>query len=261
PLLDVLQGIPVLGFLPALVLGMISLFPDSNLGLEIACVLMIFTGQVWNMTFSFYGSLRSIPTELVEVGAVYRASWWRRFTRLELPSSAIGLIWNSMVSMAGGWFFLMVNEAFQLNHKDYRLPGLGSYMSVAYEAGDKGAIAGAIVAMVLVIVLSDQLIWRPLVVWSQKFRLEEIEAQEAPRSFIFDFLQRSRWLRARRPKLHGAAASAHGFASPHRAAVKREPSWVGPVLGALGWLTALAIAALSLYGAWKLVALLAKLPG
>jgi NitT/TauT family transport system permease protein len=258
PLLDVLQGIPVLGFLPPLTIGMIALFPRSSLGLEIACVVMIFTSQAWNMTFSFYGSLRGIPTELVEVAQVYRSSWWRRFTRLELPASAIGLIWNSMVSMAGGWFFLMTCEAFRLQDSDYRLPGLGSYMTVAYEKDDKGAIAGAILAMIAVIVLSDQLIWRPLVVWSQRFRNEEVEASEAPRSFVYDLLSRSRLARrlAARKKLVAQTRAP----TPVPRIARPEGRWRGQAVAVLGWTVAVTISALSLYGAGKLVALLGQLP-
>src|SRR6266849_190213 len=136
PLLDILQGIPVLGFLPGLVLGMVALFPHSNVGLELACVMMIFTGQAWNMVFCFYGSLRAIPVELIEVGRVSRFGWWKRFRTVEVPSAMIGLVWNSMMSMAGGWFFLTVTEAFTLGDRDFRLPGIGAYMAVAIDRGD-----------------------------------------------------------------------------------------------------------------------------
>ena len=135
PLLDIGQGIPVLGFLPGLVLGMVALFPRTNVGLELACILMIFTGQVWNMTFSYFGSLRAIPAELHEVARIHRFGWWKRFRTVEVSSSVIGLVWNSMMSMAGGWFFLTVNEAFTLGDRDFRLPGIGSYMAVAIEKG------------------------------------------------------------------------------------------------------------------------------
>ncbi|HEX7489486.1 MAG TPA: ABC transporter permease subunit, partial [Anaeromyxobacteraceae bacterium] len=130
PALDILQSIPVLGFMPGLVLGLVALFPGTNVGLELASILMIFTGQAWNMTFSFYYALRSLPPDLVEVATLNRFSWWERFRWVELPFSAIGLVWNSMMSMAGGWFFLMISETFILGDKDFRLPGLGSYMSV-----------------------------------------------------------------------------------------------------------------------------------
>src|SRR5512139_446263 len=173
PALDILQSIPVLGFMPGLVLGLVGLFPHSNAGLELASVIMIFTGQAWNMTFSFYHSLKSVPPDLAEVATLARFGRWERLRALELPFAAIGLVWNSMMSMAGGWFFLMVSEAFVLGDRDFRLPGLGSYMSVAVAAGDGRAMAAAVVAMTVMIVALDQLLWRPLVVWSQKFRVEE----------------------------------------------------------------------------------------
>jgi NitT/TauT family transport system permease protein len=198
PLLDIGQGIPVLGFLPGLVLGMVALFPRSNVGLELACVLMIFTGQVWNMVFSFYGSLRSIPTELREVARIHRFSWFKIFRTVEVSSSAIGLVWNSMMSMAGGWFFLTVNEAFTLGNRDFRLPGIGSYMAVAIEKGDSRAMLWAIMAMAVMIIAVDQLLWKPLVAWSERFRLEELAAAEKPRSWVLDLLRRSPLMRRMR---------------------------------------------------------------
>ena len=164
PLLDVLQSIPVLGFLPSAVLLLVALFPTTNLGLELVSILMIFTGQVWNMAFSVYQSLRNIPHELREAAALYQFSGWQRFRRLELPAAAVGLAWNSMMAMAGGWFFLMVCEAFTLGARDFRLPGLGAYMSVAIAHHDARAIAAGLVAMVLMIVLVDTCVWRPILV-------------------------------------------------------------------------------------------------
>ena len=199
PLLDVLQSVPVLGFMPGLVLSLVALFPRSNAGLELAAVVMIFTGQAWNMAFSFYRSVRSVPRVQLEVARHYRVPWWQRFRQVELPASVIGLTWNSMMSMAGGWFFLMVSEAFVLGDKDFRLPGLGAYMSVAVARGDGAAMAGAVVAMTVMIVALDQLLWRPVVVWAQKFRQDEGAGDgEAARSWFLDLLRRSRLLRAAR---------------------------------------------------------------
>jgi len=195
PLLDILQSIPVLGFLPSLVLALVALFPHSNVGLELACILMIFTGQAWNMTFSFYHSLRAIPSELRDAARVYRLTAWQRLLQLELPSSAVGLVWNSMMSMAGGWFFLTVCEAFTLSDKDFRLPGIGSYMCVAMANGDGAALVYGVLAMMGMIVAVDQLFWRPIVAWSQKFKLEETEAATQSESFILDLLHKSRLLR------------------------------------------------------------------
>jgi NitT/TauT family transport system permease protein len=171
---------------------MVALFPHSRVGLELACVLMIFTGQAWNMVFSFYGSLRTVPNELREVAKLNRLGWWKTFRVLEIPFSIIGLIWNSMMSMAGGWFFLSVSEAFTLKDRDFRLAGLGSYMSVAMDQNNYAAQVYGIIAMVLMIVLLDQLLWRPLVAWAQKFRTEEGAATDVPTSWFLDLLHRSR---------------------------------------------------------------------
>lgn len=173
PLLDILQSIPVLGFLPGLVLALVHLFPHDNLGLELASVFMIFTGQVWNMTFSYHRSLRSIPPELTDAARLAHLTAWQRFWHLDLPHAATGLVWNSMMSMAGGWFFLTVSESFVLGRHDFRLPGLGSYMSVAIERGDAVAQVLGVLAMAGMIVLLDQLLWRPLLAWSHKFSDEE----------------------------------------------------------------------------------------
>jgi ABC-type anion transport system duplicated permease subunit len=162
PVLDILQSIPVLSFLPGLMLAMIALLPHRQLGIELGTILLIFTGQVWNMAFSFYSSLKSIPREMRETARIYRFSWWQRFADVELPFAAIGLVWNSMMSVAGGWFFLMACEMFVLGSRDFRLPGLGSYLQTAASAGDTTAILWGIGAMIMVIVLLDQLVWRPL---------------------------------------------------------------------------------------------------
>ncbi|HEV2750930.1 MAG TPA: ABC transporter permease subunit, partial [Gemmatimonadales bacterium] len=192
PLLDILQSIPVLGFLPGLVLGLMSLFPSRNVGLELAAILMIFTAQAWNLALSFYNSLKSMPDPLRDACKV--AGWGprRTFRELEVPGAAQGLVWNGMLSMAGGWFFLMVNEAFRLGDHDYRLPGVGSYMSVALDQGNVPAMALAIFAMIVMIVCVDQLVWRPLVVWVEKFRLDETAGTPAASSWVLEFLRRAR---------------------------------------------------------------------
>jgi NitT/TauT family transport system permease protein len=192
PVLDVLQSIPVLSFLPGVMLAMVALFPTSQLGVELGSIVLIFTGQVWNLAFSFYSSLKSIPRELREAAEIYRFNRWQRFTKLELPYAAIGLIWNSMMSVAGGWFFLMACEMFVLGDRDFRLPGLGSYLQTAASAGDTNAILWGLTTMIGIIVLIDQLIWRPLIAWADKFKFEQIENEFAPRSTILDLLRRSR---------------------------------------------------------------------
>jgi NitT/TauT family transport system permease protein len=194
PLLDILQSIPVLSFLPAVMVSMVALFPTRQLGVELGCIILILTGQVWNMTFSFYSSLKSIPNEMREAAKVYRLSWWQRFIQMELPYAAIGLIWNSMMSVAGAWFFLMACEMFVLGNRDLRLPGLGSYLQTAANAGDTRAIIWGLAAMVAVVVLVDQLIWRPTIAWAEKFKFEQVEAVIAPRSPVLDLLRRSKVL-------------------------------------------------------------------
>src|ERR1700733_5653483 len=194
PLLDVLQSIPVLSFLPGVMMAMVALFPGRQLGVEFGAILLIFTGQVWNMAFSFYASLKSIPKEMREAAKIYRFNWWQRFLRMELPFSAIGLVWNSMMSVAGGWFFLMACEMFVLGSRDFRLPGLGSYLQTAANAGDTRAIIWGIAVMIGVVVLIDQLVWRPVIAWAQKFKFEQVEAVEAPRSPILELLRSSRLL-------------------------------------------------------------------
>ncbi|MEO6875606.1 MAG: ABC transporter permease subunit [Opitutaceae bacterium] len=192
PALDVLQSIPVLGFLPGLVLALVGLFPHSNTGLELACVVMIFTGQVWNMTFSYYDSLRGVPADYRMLGQLYGFKWWHRFLKIELPFGAQGLLYNSMVSMAGGWFFLSITEAFRLGDQDFRVPGIGSYMSVAIERGDVRAQLLGVVAMGVVILVVDRLVWWPLVVWSRKFKLDDFGTGVTEQSGLSRWLARSR---------------------------------------------------------------------
>src|SRR5215472_8941046 len=191
PLLDILQSVPVLGFLSVTVTGFLALFPGSLLGVECAAIFAIFTAQAWNMTFGFYHSLVTIPGELREAARVYRLNPFQRFTRLELPASAIGLIWNSMMSFGGGWFFVAQSEAISVMNKNIKLPGLGSYMAGAVEAGDARAAGLAIGAMIVTIVVFDQLVWRPLIAWAEKFKIEQSEARDTPTSWFLELLGRS----------------------------------------------------------------------
>jgi NitT/TauT family transport system permease protein len=187
PLLDVLQSIPVLSFLPGVMLAMAALFPGRQLGVEMGAVLLIFTGQVWNMAFSFYASLKSIPREMREAATIYRFNWWQRFIQIELPFATIGLVWNSMMSVAGAWFFLMACEQFG----EFRLPGLGSYLQTAADNGDTRSICLGILTMVAVIVMIDQLVWRPAIAWAEKFKMEQVESANAPTSWVLNFLRHS----------------------------------------------------------------------
>ena len=194
PVLDILQSIPILSFMPGVVLALVALFPKNNVGLELAAIVLIFTSQAWNLAFSFYQSLRTIPNELREAAVIARLGAWRRFTKLELPFATIGLVWNSMISWAGGWFFLMAAEQFTLGDKDFRLPGLGSYLKSAADAGNVTALLLGLATLIAIIVVLDQLLWRPLVAWSEKFRFEQTESGEATTSPVLTALRRSRLL-------------------------------------------------------------------
>ncbi len=189
PLLDILQSIPVLAFLSVSVTGFIALFPGSLFGLECASIFAIFTGQAWNMTFSFYNSLSTLPNELSEAASVFRFSKWRRFIAVEVPASMIGLVWNGMMSFGGGWFFLAASEAITVLKKDYTLPGIGSYVAKAVEAKNVPALLWAVLTMVLVIVVTDQLFWKPLVAWSEKFRMDRSASGEHAQSWVLDLIR------------------------------------------------------------------------
>jgi NitT/TauT family transport system permease protein len=188
PALDVLQSVPVLGFLSVTVTGFMALFPGSLMGVECASIFAIFTSQVWNMTFSFYHSLITIPTDMQEAASTYSLNRWQRFTTVEVPASMHGLIWNSMMSFGGGWFFVTQSEAISVMNKNIKLPGLGSYMASAIEAGDYHASAWAIIAMLAVILMSDQLVWRPLLAWADKFKIEMTESADPPTSWVYNLL-------------------------------------------------------------------------
>ena len=190
--LDILQSIPVLSFLPPVVLAMVALIPGHQMGIEMGVVLLIFTGQVWNLAFSFYSSLKSIPREMVEASRIYRYSAWQRFWQLEMPYAAIGLVWNSIVSVAGGWFALMACEMFTMGTRNFQLPGLGSYLQTAANSGDVRALLAGFATVILIVVATDQLIWRPLIAWSDKFKFEQVESADRVASPILTLLQRSR---------------------------------------------------------------------
>jgi len=194
PLLDILQSIPVLSFLPGVMLAMVALFPHRQLGVELGCVLLIFTGQVWNIAFSFYSSLKTVPNDLREAATIYRFSRWQCFAELDLPFSTIGLVWNSMMSVAGGWFFLMACEMFVLGKRDFRLPGLGSFLQTAASAGNTRAILWGVAAMIAVIVLLDQVIWRPIIVWADKFKFEQVESSAGTQATVLHLIGRASFL-------------------------------------------------------------------
>ena len=242
PLLDILQSIPVLSFLPGVMLAMVAIFPHSQFGVELGSILLIFTGQVWNIAFSFYSSLKTIPRELHEAAVIYRFSRWQRFAQLDLPFSTIGLVWNSMMSVAGGWFFLMACEMFVLGKRDFRIPGLGSFLQTAASHGDTRAILWGVAAMITVIVLLDQLVWRPIIVWADKFKFEQVESSGASQTTLLNLIGRaSIVLRLYRLLLQpifkwltltftlGARRAAETFSTPKQNRVRR---WIGYLLAA-----------------------------
>src|SRR5712692_1095451 len=195
PALDILQSVPVLGFLTFTVVFFMGLFPGSQLGAECAAIFAVFTAQAWNMAFSFYQSLRTVPSDLDEVSRHFQLSPWLRFLRLEVPFAAPGLIWNTMMSMAGGWFFVVASEAITVGATSVKLPGIGSWLAVAIDRKDIAAVAMAVAAMAVVILAYDQLLFRPIVAWADKFRFEQTAAQQRPRSWVYDIVRRTRLLR------------------------------------------------------------------
>jgi NitT/TauT family transport system permease protein len=195
PALDILQSVPVLGFLTFTVVFFMGLFPGSQLGAECAAIFAIFTSQAWNMAFSFYQSLRTVPRDLDEVSRHFQLSSWLRFWRLEVPFAAPGLIWNTMMSMSGGWFFVVASEAITVGDTTVKLPGIGSWLAVAIEAKDIRAVALAVAIMAIVILAYDQLLFRPIVAWADKFRFEQTAAQQRPESWVYDLVRRGRLIK------------------------------------------------------------------
>ena len=242
PLLDVLQSVPILSFLPVVLLSLTAILPQT-LAVELAAIVLIFTSQVWNMTFAWYQSLRTVPRELREVGRVFQLHGALRLTTVELPFAAIGLIWNSMMSWAGGWFFLMAAEIFTVGDRDFRLPGLGAYLSEAATVGDRRAIAYGVTALIVVIVALDQLVWRPLLAWADRFKVEMVEGAEAPQSWFYDVLLDSRIVAALRARIDRVIESlgerAHAVAAvvpdrEQRATIRKPLVRILLVAGAAG---------------------------
>jgi NitT/TauT family transport system permease protein len=247
PVLDILQSVPVLGFLSITVTGFIALFPGSLLGVECASIFAIFTAMAWNMTFGFYHSMVTIPPDLQEAATAYQLNRWQRFFKVELPSSSIGLIWNSMMSFGGAWFFVAQSEAITVLNKNIKLPGLGSYMATAVERGDTRAAVYAIVAMIVTIVVTDQLFWRPLVAWAEKFKMEQTGSAEGSTSWMLDLLRQSYLVE----RLSGQAATLLARAS-QRASVA-----VADTAHTLARRSPVLMKRLVRFGAWGLVALAA----
>ncbi|TAL62725.1 MAG: ABC transporter permease subunit [Legionella sp.] len=195
PAIDVLQSIPVLSFLSITVTGFIHLFPNSLLGPECASIFAIFSAQVWNMTFGFYQSLKTIPHDLIEVSSMFRLSAWQRFWKVEVPFSMSGLLWNMMISMSASWFFVVLSEAISVAHQNIRLPGVGSYIALAIAERDLHAVGYAIITMMIVIFLYDQILFRPLIAWSEKFKVEQSPDETEYQSWLIDLMRSSRLMR------------------------------------------------------------------
>ena len=196
PLLDILQSVPILGFLTFTVVFFLGLFPGQVLGAELAAIFAIFTSQAWNMAFSFYQSLKTLPHDLDEASRSFRLSSWQRFWRLEVPFAMPGLVWNTMMSMSGGWFFVVASEAITVGDTTFKLPGIGSYVAMALDQRSIPAVIYAILTMLIVILLYDQLLFRPLVAWSAKFRFELTASESAEDPWVLKLLRQTRLLRA-----------------------------------------------------------------
>ncbi|MGA7236672.1 MAG: ABC transporter permease subunit [Bryobacteraceae bacterium] len=234
--LDILQSIPVLSFLPGVMLAMVALFPSRQLGLELGSIVLIFTGQVWNMAFSFYSSLKSIPRELREAASIYGFGGWQRFLELELPYGTIGLVWNSIVSVASGWFFLMACEMFELGNRDFRLPGLGSFLQNAASNDDTAGVLWGLAAMIAVIVMLDQLLWRPLIAWSDRFKFEQVESSGTTTSPLLHLLRGSRlsrWIASRAIRPVWKRVSAYADKPHPKTKHAQPPAWLIPIAGVL----------------------------
>src|SRR5262249_25985083 len=243
PALDILQSVPVLGFLTFTVVFFLRLFPSSELGAECASIFAIFTAQAWNMAFSFYQSLRTVPRDLEEVSRHFGLSPWLKFWRLEAPFAAPGLIWNTMMSMSGGWFFVVASEAITVGDTTVKLPGIGSWLAVAIDAKDIHAVVLAVVAMAIVILIYDQLVFRPIVAWADKFRFEQTAAQQRPHSWVFDLVRRGRLIKRVFVPLAELAAKLRARMIGMRSAVS-APGREAPghaKLGDAAWLAIVAI--------------------
>lgn len=266
PILDILQSIPILSFLPAVVLALVAAFPHSNIGLELASILLIFTSQAWNMTFSFYHAARTLPADLKEFSAVARLRPWQRFVKLEVPSSAIGLIWNSMMSWAGGWFFLMASEQFVLGSRSFQLPGLGSYLQVAANTGNTGALLLGLLTLIALIVLLDFLLWRPLVAWADKFKLELNSEAEPPTSPVLSLLRRSALValltrRVFRPIGDGLASLLNRLQPlPDPLALPQKKSEKHQMRRIIDWILLVGLVVAVGYALWNMLVLLAGVP-
>jgi NitT/TauT family transport system permease protein len=245
PILDVLQSVPILGFLTFTVVFFMNLFPGQVLGLELAAIFAIFTSQAWNMAFSLYQSLKTVPADLMEASVSFHQTGWQRFWRLEVPFAVPGLVWNTMMSMSGGWFFVVASEAVSVGDNTWKLPGIGSYVALALEQQDIAAVVYAIIAMLVVILAYDQLLFRPLVAWSSKFRFETTAGATASDPWVLRLVRRTRLLQLVGDAIGDAAAWMGGlrlsFRLRPRATAVRTPSrvidglWLALLIAFMGW--------------------------
>jgi NitT/TauT family transport system permease protein len=245
PALDILQSVPILGFLTFTVTFFMGLFPGQQLGVELAAIFAIFTSQAWNMAFSFYQSLRSVPTDLEEVSRGFALSPWRRFVRLELPFATPALVWNAMMSMSGGWFFVVASEAISVGNTRIMLPGIGSWLALAIDAQDFRAVTWAVIAMAIVILIYDQLVFRPVVAWADRFRFEQTASAHRPHSWAYDLFRRSHVLPVIFAPITGLARLLVALDRRPVRAVRRlaaQPTrpiaqalWYGVIALGLGW--------------------------
>jgi NitT/TauT family transport system permease protein len=246
PLLDILQSVPILGFLTFTVVFFMNLFPGRVFGAELACVFAIFTSQAWNMTFSMYQSMRNVPKDLEEASQSFHLSGWQRFWRLDVPFAMPGLIWNTMMSISGGWFFVVASEAITVGDTTVTLPGIGSYVALAIKEQNLPAIGYAILAMFLVILAYDQLLFRPVVAWADKFRFEQTASASVPTSWVLDLFRRTRALRALTypfAALNKAVSNLHvALPSSLRMRTKRGPpsrmvdaAWLAIIIASTGY--------------------------
>ncbi len=251
PLLDILQSVPILGFLTFTVVFFLNLFPGRVFGAELACVFAIFTSQAWNMTFSMYQSIRNVPKDLEEASQSFHLNGWQRFWRLDVPFAMPGLIWNTMMSMSGGWFFVVASEAITVGNTTVTLPGIGSYVALGIQKQNLPAIGYAILTMLLVIIAYDQLLFRPVVAWADKFRFEQTASGDAPESWMLDLFRRTRALRALTypfAALNKAISNFH-VALPGRMKVATRAS--GPPSRIVDAMWLALIAASTGYAAWR----------
>jgi NitT/TauT family transport system permease protein len=259
PLLDVLQSIPILSFLPVVLLSLSAALP-INLAAELASIVLIFTSQAWNLTFAWYQSLTTIPKELREASGIFRLNTWLRFKNLELPFATLSLVWNSMVSWAGGWFFLMAAEIFTVGQRDFRLPGLGAYLQEAAYHNNFTAIVSGVATLVIVIVALDQLIWRPLLAWADRFKVEMVEIDEPPKSWFYDAIRSSRLVNWFRERVFARFADRVELWMLHRFEKQEEGKSQEPGRAWLPLLLGAVFTAALLYGIYRIAIMLLELP-